>query len=102
MRDSEIEQRVLNELVRSRLAGCRELCVLSRDGIVTLDGTVPSRTVRLAAQRSARRAKGVIAIINNLQSQPATPRLRLASAPRDLNRLPARARRAAAGAISTY
>ena len=83
MTDSLIEQWVLQHLALLNLAGCREVCVLAQKGIVTLDGTVPSRTAGLAIQEAALAAKGVIAVVNNLQWQPAevaVPRYASASA----------------------
>jgi hypothetical protein len=71
MNDSLIEQRVLKHLALVKLAGCREVCVWSRKGIVTLDGTVPNRTTRLALQKAALTVGGVLAVVNNLRAQPA-------------------------------
>src|ERR1051325_4132852 len=68
MTDSEIEQWVLKEF---RFAGniqSRELCVSVHRGIVTLDGTVPSRISRVAAKRAALRARGVKSVVNNLRA----------------------------------
>jgi hypothetical protein len=70
MSDSFIEQVVLQNIAVTKLPGCQEVCVLSREGIVSLDGTVPTRTAKLAMQRAALTVKGVIAVVNNLQSQP--------------------------------
>jgi hypothetical protein len=103
MRDSEIEQRVLKQLGSSPLTGCREVCVVARDGIVTLDGTVPSRRARLAIQRVARAAGGVIAVVNNLQSKPQfAESSKEARAKPELGPTPAVVQAAAAGAMSTY
>ena len=75
MRDSEIEQWVLRHLGLLELADSREVCVVSHEGIVTLNGTVAGKTSKLAMKRAARVAKGVIAVINNLQAatEPAVP-----------------------------
>jgi hypothetical protein len=70
MTDSEIEQWVLREF---RFAGniqSRELCVSAHQGIVTLDGTVPSRVSKATATRAALRARGVKSVVNNLRALP--------------------------------
>jgi len=70
MRDSEIEQWVLNE-VRSMTDGrLRELSVLSINGVVNLRGTVRSRNQKDAAEMAASGAKGVSAVISHLQVVP--------------------------------
>ena len=77
MRDSEIEQWVLRHLGLLELADSREVCVVSHEGVVTLYGTVAGETAKRAMRRAARVAKGVIAVINNLQpasSEPVMPR----------------------------
>jgi len=67
MRDSEIEQWVLHELRLTGNDGLREVCVFASNGVVVLKGTVRGRA-KLAAQIAARRANGVIAVINELSS----------------------------------
>lgn len=104
MSDSLIEQRVLQNIAVIKLPGCREVCVLSREGIVSLDGTVPTRTARLAMQKAALTVKGVIAVVNNLQSQPSKAARALGSSlesakvARGLRRAPAVSGRA----VSSY
>lgn len=105
--DSEIEQWVLKHLSLLKLAGCREVCVLSSEGIVTLDGTVPNRTAKVAMQKATLTVKGVIGVVNNLQWQPARaamvcyPSLRSAQVSRGVR--PPSARRSVPGrAVSTY
>ena len=66
MRDSEIEQWVLNEINLMTAGRLKEVCVLSLTGVVNLKGTVDSRSERLAAQKAARQAKGVVRVINEL------------------------------------
>jgi BON domain-containing protein len=66
MRDSEIEQRVLNQIKPTAGGRLREVCVFSLNGVVNLKGTVPSRADRFAAQKAAARAKGVARVINQL------------------------------------
>jgi hypothetical protein len=69
MTDSEIEQWVLRELEFAGSIESRELCVSSQRGIVTLGGTVPNRTSRVAAKRAALRARGVRSVVNNLRAR---------------------------------
>ena len=105
MSDSEIEQRVLRQLEFVGLPDCREVCVFSRKGIVTLDGTVPNRMSKLAMQKAARGAKGVRAIVNKLEpSESSLPRASSAKAARlvrGLSPTPPAIRRSAR-AIPTY
>jgi osmotically-inducible protein OsmY len=70
MRDSEIEQWVLNEIRTMSDGRLRELCVLSINGVVNLRGTVRSRAKKHAAELAASRAKGVSAVISHLQVVP--------------------------------
>lgn len=66
MRDSEIEQWVLNE-IRLRTNGrLKEVCVVSTNGVVSLRGTVLNRVDKLAAQEAVSRARGVVGIVNQL------------------------------------
>jgi len=69
MTDSEIEQWVLKELRFAGSIESCELCVSSQRGIVTLGGTVPNRTSRVAAKRAALRARGVRSVVNNLRAR---------------------------------
>ena len=66
MRDSEIEQWVLNEIKLATNGRLKEVCVLALNGVVDLNGTVKSRSDKLAAQTAAERAKGVMEVINHL------------------------------------
>ena len=68
MRDSEIEQRVVNEIRLMTYGRVKELCVLSVNGVVTLRGSVASPNQKHAADVAASRAKGVIAVISHLQA----------------------------------
>ena len=70
MRDSEIEQWVLNEIRSMTDDRLRELCVLSIHGVVNLRGTVRSRTQKNAVELAATRAKGVSSVISHLQVAP--------------------------------
>ena len=66
MRDSEIEQWVLKEIRLTTDGRLKELSVWSSNGVVTLKGTVQSRAEKLSAQQAAERAKGVVAVSNQL------------------------------------
>ena len=67
MRDSEIEQWVLNEIRLMTDGRLKEVCVLSLEGLVNLKGTVQNRADKVAAQNAAQQAKGVVGVINQLQ-----------------------------------
>jgi len=67
MRDSVIEQWVLNEIKLATNGRVKEVCVLSLNGVIDLKGTVNGRADRLAAHNAAERAKGVVAVINHLK-----------------------------------
>ena len=88
MRDSEIEQWVLNQIRLTTNGRLRELCVFSLNGVVNLEGTVRSRADKLAVQQAAERANGVVRVINQLNL-------------RRSNRL-ARRRAAFEGQVSTF
>ena len=66
MRDSEIEQWVLNEIRLMSDGRLKEVCVLSLEGLVNLKGTVPNRADKLTAQNAAQLARGVVGVINQL------------------------------------
>jgi osmotically-inducible protein OsmY len=70
MRDSEIEQWVINEIRLMTGSRLRELCVFSLQGVVNIKGTVQSRADKLAAQKAAKRGKGVVGVINQLNLRP--------------------------------
>ena len=69
MRDSEIEQWVLSEIKNKTHGRLKELCVFSLNGVVKLNGTAHSRADKLAAQAAVERARGVVAVINELNVQ---------------------------------
>ena len=69
MRDSEIEQWVLNEICLRTNCLLKEVCVFSTNGVVSLKGTVPSRADKLAVQEAAARAKGVAGVVNQLSTR---------------------------------
>ncbi len=108
MRDSEIEQWVLRHLRLLELPDSREVCILSRKGIVTLNGTVANQMSKLAMHGAARNVRGVIAVINNLQSEAteaAVPRFvpsSTANVSRNVSAAPPARRGASRRHIATY
>ena len=66
MRDSEIEQRVINEIKLRTGNRLKDLCVFSLNGVVNLKGTVQCRADRRAVLEAAEQANGVIGVINQL------------------------------------
>lgn len=73
LRDSEIEQWVLREIGLSNAIGSREISVLSRNGVVTLEGTVNNLTNKVAATRAAQFARGVVGVVNEISVNPSSP-----------------------------
>jgi hypothetical protein len=65
--DSEIEQFVLRELSLSKEVRSPEICVLARDGVVSLRGSVQTVQNRSAAEQAARCATGVVGVVNDLR-----------------------------------
>lgn len=74
--DSEIEQWVLRELMVSKKVHSPEICVLARDGVVSLRGSARSFEDRSAVEEATRRATGVVAVMNELRVKPHTHLLR--------------------------
>jgi hypothetical protein len=64
--DSVIEQWVLRELGLTARES-REICVYSHNGVVTLQGTVKSFDHKLAVNRAAQMANGVICVIDDVR-----------------------------------
>jgi hypothetical protein len=64
--DSEIEQWVLREIGLTARES-REICVYSHNGVVTLQGTVKSFDQKMALNRAAQIAKGVICVIDDVR-----------------------------------
>lgn len=71
--DSEIEQWVLREIGLSEAIGSPEIYVLSRNGVVTLGGTVNNLANKLAATRAAQLACGVEVVVNEITVNPSSP-----------------------------
>ena len=74
-RDSEVEQWVLRELSRSEIRS-REISVYSRDGVITLRGSVKTYQDKLAVAEAARRATGVVGVFNEMRIKPSTALIR--------------------------
>lgn len=70
--DSEIEQWVLRELSLTGKLSPQEVCVHSYDGVVRLRGTAQSGRDKLAVDEAARRAPGVVAVVNEMKVKPCT------------------------------
>jgi hypothetical protein len=66
-RDSEVEQQVLRSLKVDSAVACREICVESQDGVVTLSGTARSYQQRSAVHEATLRAQGVGGVVNTIQ-----------------------------------
>ena len=72
MRDSEIEQWVLRELSLSKKVCSQEICVVARDGVVTLRGSAQAYQDKVAVEEAARRATGVVGVVNEMRVKPCT------------------------------
>ncbi|HLH72277.1 MAG TPA: BON domain-containing protein [Chloroflexota bacterium] len=64
--DSEIRQNVWDEISHDVRIDPSDIRVTVTDGIVYLNGTVPTYSQRITAAEDARRVKGVIDVVNNL------------------------------------
>ncbi|HXI22821.1 MAG TPA: BON domain-containing protein [Pyrinomonadaceae bacterium] len=65
--DSEVEQWVLRALSLSEKVRSPEICVLARDGLVTLRGTAQSTQDKLEIEEATRRVTGVVGVVNELR-----------------------------------
>ena len=65
--DSEIEQRVLRELIMNDAIASREICVLCRYSVVTLKGTVHSFQNKSAATQATKTVNGVVGVVNEIR-----------------------------------
>ena len=65
-RDSEVEQQVLRTLKLNSAIQCRELCVESQAGVVTLSGTTPSHQERAAVYEATRNTPDVRHVVNKI------------------------------------
>jgi len=64
--DQEIRQNVWDEISHDVRLDSGNVNVTVTDGIVYLDGTVPTYSQKITAAQDARRIKGVIDVVNNL------------------------------------
>lgn len=65
--DSDVKQDVLNELMWDPSVSSSEVKVSAKDGVVTLRGTVPHFTEKLAAEHAAQRVGGVKGVADELE-----------------------------------
>jgi osmotically-inducible protein OsmY len=73
--DAQIQADVMQELRWDTRVTATDVGVEVKDGIVTLTGTVPSWTMRLAAADAAHRVAGVLDVANDLTVKlPGSPR----------------------------
>jgi BON domain-containing protein len=70
-RDSEIEQWVLRELFLSKVSSS-EICVFSRDGMVSLRGSAESEQDKLAIEKATLGAIGVTGVLNEMKVKAGT------------------------------
>ncbi len=64
--DQEIRQNVWDEISHDVRIDSSNITVTVTDGIVYLDGTVPTYSQKVIAAQDARRIKGVVDVVNNL------------------------------------
>jgi osmotically-inducible protein OsmY len=64
--DQDIGEAITEALERNALVEAQDVDVIVEDGVVTLAGTVPTRTARQAAYNAARYTLGVVDVHNNL------------------------------------
>jgi hypothetical protein len=65
--DSEIEQRVLQELRLNDNVGSAEICVFASNGVVKISGTVPGYRNKSAAEAAAYQADEIRGVINEIR-----------------------------------
>ena len=68
--DLELQKDVLDELEFEPSVNAAHIGVTANKGVVTLTGFVMSYAQKLAAERAARRVKGVKAIAEEIQVRP--------------------------------
>lgn len=71
--DEEIDKEVVDELYWDSSVSAADVAVTVRDGIVTLEGTVPSYRAKVTAGDDAYFVEGVIEVNNNLIVEYPTP-----------------------------
>jgi len=65
--DSQIESDVRDELAWDPSVNSRDIIVSSRNGLITLRGTVDSYSKKVAADKAALRIQGVMGVINTIE-----------------------------------
>ncbi|MCW9089123.1 MAG: BON domain-containing protein, partial [Gammaproteobacteria bacterium] len=68
--DNRIRAAVNTLLVKAREINSMDIDVTSREGVVTLEGEVPSRMIAYRAQSLAASVEGVKRVINRLRIAP--------------------------------
>lgn len=68
---SSSQDAALATAVRARLQGAEGITVTAKDGVVLLDGTVPSAAARQRALTAARQTQGVVQVVDRLVVKPA-------------------------------
>jgi hyperosmotically inducible periplasmic protein len=66
VKDSYITTKVKAELAKDKGTSATDIHVTTKDGVVTLDGTVASQAERELAEKDANKVKGVVGIHNGL------------------------------------
>jgi hyperosmotically inducible protein len=69
--DAQITAKVKSKLVADRMANLVKVNVDTRDGVVRLEGTVPTDADRAAAERLAMTTEGVKSVTNDLKVETA-------------------------------
>lgn len=65
--DRVISEGLRNALLAQNIRGVQNIQIATRNGIVTLSGTVPDRETRASIDAAARNQPGVREVVNNLQ-----------------------------------
>jgi BON domain len=65
--DSQLQQDVMDELQWEPRVEHANIGVAAKDGVVTLSGFVPSYTSKIAAEKAARRVKGVRGLAEEIE-----------------------------------
>ncbi len=68
--DKELQSDVLDELQWEPSVDAAEIGVTVRDGVVTLNGSVPTYSEKLSAERVTKRIHGVLAVANDIEVRP--------------------------------
>jgi osmotically-inducible protein OsmY len=69
--DGEVRQNVWDELAHDVRIDSTQLRITVIDGVIYLDGTVPTYSEKVTAVEDARRIKGVLDVVNRLSVTPA-------------------------------